>query len=447
MDTSRRAAITALGTAGLTTAIGALAIGEYADDDRNRTGRGVAVADDDADADADALADGLGAVRIAHLSPATPTVDVTVDGEQLVAGVAVDDRTPYLQFEPGTYTIRFTATDDPETILFEDEITVETAYYTIAVTDDLESDSVEPTVLVDAGAALVRVVHTASDAPPVDVTTRRGRLPLFEDVSFGMPTAYAPVPTGSYTLEAVATEASPDESTTDGTDESDVADDSESSDSEDGADAAENDAAPAETDDSDETPANDSSGDETGDAETEDADDATDENESATETDDDETPAEAGRENASDAPADVDEEDIPENVDEEDVPDDIDADDIPEDIDEEDIPDDIDADDIPDDIDADDIPDDFSADALPDNSSRRLTGEPDVSLLSADRNQADSTASIDVTLERGRAYTGYVTDALESADRQGSDRDLALTVTVDGEPGATELADESGESY
>ncbi|WP_276252498.1 DUF4397 domain-containing protein [Halomontanus rarus] len=465
MDTSRRTAITALGTAGLTTAIGALAIGEYADDDRNRTGRGVAVADDDADADTDALADGLGAVRIAHLSPATPTVDVTVDGEQLVAGVAVDDRSPYLQFEPGTYTIRFTATDDPETILFEDEITVETAYYTIAVTDDLESDGVEPTVLVDAGAALVRVVHTASDAPPVDVTTRRGRLPLFEDVSFGMPTAYAPVPTGSYTLEAVATEASPDESTTDETDESDAADDSESSDSEDGADAAENDTAPAETDDSDETneidetPTNDSSGDETGDAETEDAggdetgdaetEDAgggADENESAAETDDD-TPAETGRENASDAPAGVDEEDVPEDVDAEDVPDDIDADDIPDDIDEEDIPDDIDEEDIPDDIDEEDIPDDFSADALPDNSSRRVDGEPDVSFLSADRNQADSTASIDVTLERGRAYTGYVTDALESADRRGSDRDLSLTVTVDGEPGATELADESGESY
>lgn len=435
MDTSRRAAITALGTAGLTTAIGALAIGEYADDDRNRTGPGVAVADDDdADADADALADGLGAVRIAHLSPATPTVDVTVDGEQLVAGVAVDDRSPYLQFEPGTYTIRFTATDDPETILFEDEITVETAYYTIAVTDDLESDDVEPTVLIDAGAALVRIVHTSSDAPPIDVTARRGRLPLFEDVAFGTPTAYAPVPTGSYTLEAVATEASPDESPTDETDESDAADDSESSDSEDGADAAENDTAPDETD---ETPANDSSGDGTGDAETEDVDDGTDENESAAETDDD-TTAETGRENASDAPADADEEDVPEDIGEEDVPDDIDADDIPEDIDEED---------IPDDIDAEDIPDDFSADALPDNSSRLVDGEPDVSLLSADRNQADSTASIDVTLERGRAYTGYVTDALESTDRQESDRDLSFTVTVDGELGAAKLADESGESY
>ncbi|MCU4972681.1 DUF4397 domain-containing protein [Halobacteria archaeon AArc-m2/3/4] len=403
MGSSRRGTITALGTAGAATAVGALAIGAYVDDERSSSGPavdGVALDDTETDSDAEAVANGLAAVRIAHLSPVTSAVDVTIDGEQLVSGVTVDEVSPYLQFEPGTYSVQFTASDDPETVLFEDEIAIEAAYYTIAVLDDLESDG--PTVVLDAGAALVRVVHASSLDDAVDVSAG-GRLPLFENVAFGTATGYAPVPTGSYTLEVatVSEESSGD------ADETSEADDETA------------------TDEADETAEADETTDETDDA-------AADESDPDT-APDDEADADPDDESAATDDVAIDEEDVPDDIDEEDVPEDIDPDDIPEDIDEGD---------IPDDIDPDDIPDDLSEVELPDNASQRVDGDLDVSLLSTGEIDTEPDVTLEVSLERGRAYTGYVIDDPASPDQEP---DRMLTVTVDGEFGET--VDEPDESY
>ena len=138
------------------------------------------------------------AVRVAHVSPDAPNVDVYVGGEQVLADVAYGDVSPYLDLKPGTYTVTITAAGDPETVAFEGDVTFGAAYYTVAAIGELEAGTFEPAVLVDAGSALARLVHAVPDAPAVDVYADDEV--LFENVAFTDATDYVPVPAGSYTL-------------------------------------------------------------------------------------------------------------------------------------------------------------------------------------------------------------------------------------------------------
>jgi len=177
---------------GLTAASGTvLAVGEHEHDDRKK---------DEPEPDEEPKPDDVpgAAVRVAHFSPDAPNVDVFVEGEQVLADVAYGDVSPYLAIEPGTYTVTITAAGDPETVAFEGEVTVDAAFYTIAAVGELGAETFEPLVLLDAGSALVRLVHASPDAPAVDVYADDD--PLFENVEFTESTDYVPVPAGDYTL-------------------------------------------------------------------------------------------------------------------------------------------------------------------------------------------------------------------------------------------------------
>ncbi|MCU4740671.1 DUF4397 domain-containing protein [Natronoglomus mannanivorans] len=192
MTLSRRSTLKTIGALGAGTAMTgtALAVGEHEDDDRE--------ADDErADGDLEAAA----AVRVAHFSTDAPDVDVYLDDEQVLSGVAFDEVSSYLEVEPGPHSVRITAADDSETVVFEDEVSFSRAFYTIAAIGELEAETFRPLILTDAGSALVRLGHAAADAPAVSVTGNDGQMSLYENVSFGDVTNYVALPAGQYTLE------------------------------------------------------------------------------------------------------------------------------------------------------------------------------------------------------------------------------------------------------
>ncbi len=195
MPVSRRSTLKGLGAAGAAVAMSGqvFAKGEYEDDERNET-----ASDDEKRKKGDTAG---AAVRVAHFSPDAPNVDVYVDGNKVISDLAYDDVSPYLEIDPGTYTVQVTAAGDPGTVAFEGDVTFGPAFYTVAAIGELEAGTFEPLVLVDAGAALVRLVHASPDAPAVDVVPADAEEPLFANVSFGDATDYVPLPTGSYTLE------------------------------------------------------------------------------------------------------------------------------------------------------------------------------------------------------------------------------------------------------
>lgn len=147
-------------------------------------------------------------VRVVHLSPNAPNVDLYVDGSAVLEDVAFGTVSDYLALTAGTYTVEITAAGDPDTSVFEGDVTVEAdTVYTIAAIGEVGDGAdqpFEPLVLTDeteppAGdMARLRVVHASPDAPAVDITA--GGDVLFDGVAYGE-SGYVEVPSGDYTVE------------------------------------------------------------------------------------------------------------------------------------------------------------------------------------------------------------------------------------------------------
>lgn len=143
-------------------------------------------------------------LRVAHLSPDAPVVDVWVDGSVRLQDVAFGDFSSYLKLNSGAHRIQVSPANQTTPIVIDAQVTLtKESYTTVAATGRLAS--VAPVVLTDdvsrdATKARVRFVHTGPDAPPVDITLTDGTV-LFPDVQFREAGSYLPVAAGSYDLQ------------------------------------------------------------------------------------------------------------------------------------------------------------------------------------------------------------------------------------------------------
>jgi len=152
-------------------------------------------------------ATGTASVRAAHLSPDAPDVDVYLDDEKVLSAVPFKTVSDYLDVPAGARSVRITAADDPDTVVFEGDVEVaaETSY-TVAAIGELEGETEFQALIVedDRSApeddmARVRVIHASPDAPAVDVTTPDGTT-VVDGAAFG-DDATTEVPAGDYTLQ------------------------------------------------------------------------------------------------------------------------------------------------------------------------------------------------------------------------------------------------------
>lgn len=153
---------------------------------------------------------GMAMVRVAHLSPAAPNVDVSVDGAVVLEDVPFGAVSGYLQVAAGEHDVEITAAGDADTAVFADTLTLEgEAAYTVAAAGELGDDadrSFEPLVLADdisapdEGMARLRLLHASPDAPAVDVTLASTGDALYDGVSFGGADTVT-VPAGEYTIQ------------------------------------------------------------------------------------------------------------------------------------------------------------------------------------------------------------------------------------------------------
>lgn len=155
-----------------------------------------------------------GYVRLAHLSPDTPKVDVWLTSfrgnkfSTMLPSVGYGDVSDYQRLSPGTYTVAMRqpgASENSAPLLSTNVIVVSGNAYTVAgvgrfanislrvLTDDLSHPS--------PGKARMRVVQASSVAPVVDVSTTTGKT-VATDVRFPSTTSYAEVPAQPWTLEA-----------------------------------------------------------------------------------------------------------------------------------------------------------------------------------------------------------------------------------------------------
>ena len=144
-------------------------------------------------------------LRVAHLSPDAPNVDIYLDGDAVLEDVPYRTVSDYLDVASGTYDVMITAAGDMETVVFDEALDVPAAEITVAAVGELAEETQPFAVEVyeddvsDPGEnARIRLVHAAPDAPNVDVTA--GGDALFTDVPFGAAGAVE-VPPGEYELE------------------------------------------------------------------------------------------------------------------------------------------------------------------------------------------------------------------------------------------------------
>jgi hypothetical protein len=164
-------------------------------------------------------ADG-GLLRLAHLSPDTPAVDVYVDpvagGAKLVLhGVSYGTISDYRQVPPGSYTVAMrksgAAASTPPVLSTTVQVAGRSArtvagvgYFTTlgltVLTDDL--------ALPPAGHARLRVITAAATAKTLDVSLAAGA-PFAAKLPFAHTSGYVDVPAGATTLRVAPDGAAP----------------------------------------------------------------------------------------------------------------------------------------------------------------------------------------------------------------------------------------------
>ena len=123
--------------------------------------------------------DDVGAFRVAHTSPDAPNVDIYFDDQAVIEDLGFREVSPYEEVEPGSYQVQVTAADDPDTVVFDEEVEVEGGVTNTAVAfgeaaggpenefqvEVLEDDISDP----GEDMSRVRLFHASPDAEDVDI--------------------------------------------------------------------------------------------------------------------------------------------------------------------------------------------------------------------------------------------------------------------------------------
>jgi Domain of unknown function (DUF4397) len=153
----------------------------------------------------------VGYVRLAHLSPDTPDVNVYLDSksskakEQVFKGVGYGVMSPYLALPVGEYAVSMRLTSDPTgPVVLTTDVTVSAGKaYTVAGVgrhadlglkvfhDDLSSPA--------QGNAKVRIIQASIKDPQLNVSLTNGTK-IASNVAFATTTSYRQVAAGNWTL-------------------------------------------------------------------------------------------------------------------------------------------------------------------------------------------------------------------------------------------------------
>jgi Domain of unknown function (DUF4397) len=146
-------------------------------------------------------------VRVLHLSPDVPKVDVYVDGTKTLAAVPFKTATKHAQLPAGTHAIVFrpagSATSDRSLATTHANVAAGAAYTLAAVGP---AAKLQVLVLKDdftappPGKAKLRSIDATPQSPPIDIAIAGGPV-LFRNLTFPEATGFATIDAGSMALE------------------------------------------------------------------------------------------------------------------------------------------------------------------------------------------------------------------------------------------------------
>ena len=158
------------------------------------------------------LTPGTAELRVAHLSPDAPNVDVYVDGSMALENVPFTAVSGYLNVPAKTQSVQVYVTGTSMNPVINATLTwLPGEAYTVAATGLVSDNDLSAIVLNDDrsgstnGDAHVRFVHTSPDAPAVNIRVVNGGPTLFTNVPFRGIAEYIGVGSASYDLEVALT--------------------------------------------------------------------------------------------------------------------------------------------------------------------------------------------------------------------------------------------------
>ncbi len=145
-------------------------------------------------------------LRVAHLSPDAPNVDVAVDGSTVLEDVPFQTVSDYLAVAVGDHQVTVTPTGGGEAV-FDETVTLSEGLQTAAAIGEVGGESqafsvalfTEDDTLPASGETSVRAVHAIPDGPAVDVTA--GDAVIADDIAFGEAGEYVAAPSDTSEVE------------------------------------------------------------------------------------------------------------------------------------------------------------------------------------------------------------------------------------------------------
>jgi hypothetical protein len=163
------------------------------------------------DVDLSEIEPGNARVRLLNFSPDAGDIDLLeTGGDEWFGNVALGDASEYRDIPPGTYSADVRGDDDRVLLTVSELPFEETRVYDVVVLGQIADDSLALQSLVttvspscaevlglegSSSDACVRLVHTAPDAPPVDIYLNDAQ--IAQNLEFGTATEYVMVPSGA----------------------------------------------------------------------------------------------------------------------------------------------------------------------------------------------------------------------------------------------------------
>lgn len=166
-----------------------------------------ACSDDDDSNDPTSPLPEVAQVRVAHLSPGAPEVDVWVDGALQLEDVPFKGFSGYLELSAGDHDVTvYVANTTMDPVIDETVTVMGGTAYTAAATGLVSDDSIGLSVFEDdlstqSDKARIQFVHASPGTPPVDITLLDGTK-LFANTAFGFSSTSLLVDGGAYSLQA-----------------------------------------------------------------------------------------------------------------------------------------------------------------------------------------------------------------------------------------------------